>query len=176
MIRTGLLVGIAMTSFGSIVGHTVRKEPLVNQIEDSGGIVIPFTIASGADSGGACTAVIVSSEDDEALGREPIPPELEHPPTTSAARTTIGSRTERIPRPAISTGSDLFRNPSSSSSTYRRFRLQERRALRTRGTWTLPRPGRRSVAWLRRTRFDYLDGKTPTSHTRTPTSGLAIPL
>ena len=121
MIRTEPLVGIAMTSFGSIVGRTVRKEPLVNQIEDSGGIVIPFTIASGADSGGACTAVIVSSEDDEALGREPLPPELEHPPTTSATRRTIGSRIERAPCPAISTGSDLFWNPSSSSSTYRRF-------------------------------------------------------
>ena len=33
MIRTEPLTGIAMTSFGSIVGRTVRKEPLVNQIE-----------------------------------------------------------------------------------------------------------------------------------------------
>ena len=70
MIRAEPPVAIVITSFGSIVGRVVRKEPLESlyQIEDSGGIVIPFTVASGAESGGACTAIIVSSEDDEALG------------------------------------------------------------------------------------------------------------
>lgn len=46
MIRTELLAAIVITSFGSIVGRVVRKEPLesLNQIEDSGGIAIPITI------------------------------------------------------------------------------------------------------------------------------------
>lgn len=46
MIRTELLAAIVITSFGSIVGRVVRKEPLesLNQIEDSGEIAIPITI------------------------------------------------------------------------------------------------------------------------------------
>ena len=47
MIRAEPPVAIVITSFGSIVGRVVRKEPLESlyQIEDSGGIAIPFTIA-----------------------------------------------------------------------------------------------------------------------------------
>ena len=47
MIRTELLAAISITSFGLVVGRVVRKEPLESlyQIEDSGGIAIPFTIA-----------------------------------------------------------------------------------------------------------------------------------
>ena len=63
MIRAERLAAIAVTSFGLIVGRAVRKEPLdlLNQIKDSGEIAIPFTIALGAESGGVCTAVNVSS-------------------------------------------------------------------------------------------------------------------
>ena len=167
MIRAEPPVAIVITSFGSIVGRVVRKEPLESlyQIEDSGGIAIPFTIADLRRLKAckySCDARLVLGRREPARSQRPVPVTFtptgspqQAPPSTSPPapqarslpereRTSPGEMTvRRYPAWAEQIPADDRRGPRGSAPTWAQQPAAASRA-RDRATWceSTPKPRR----------------------------------